>query len=141
MKNLIRKILKESFTDTEIKIGDVYSESDIYPYIQKLHRNEEDFYEGDIGERIERFPNYVVAKVPINKINMDEYYIDDDYVNEYVDKFKETKSYPPIVLGYYDNNWGYDIIDGTHRANALRKLGLKSIICFVGINKHQKEIY
>jgi len=141
MKNLIRKILKEYYKSTEIEIGDVYSESDIYPYIQKLHRNEEDFYEGDIGERIERFPNYIVAKVPINKINMDEYYIDDDYVDEYVDKFKKTKSYPPIVLGYYDNNWGYNIIDGTHRANVLRKLGLKSIICFVGLNENQKEIY
>lgn len=37
----------EFFTNTNIKVGDIYSENDIYPYIQKLHRNDEDFYDGD----------------------------------------------------------------------------------------------
>jgi hypothetical protein len=133
--------LTESFTDKNVNIGDVYSESDVYPYIQKLHRNEDDFYDGDIGERIERFPKYVVSDIPINKINMDEYELDDDYVDDYVEMYKKSGTYPPIVLGYYDNNWGYDIIDGTHRENALRKLGVKSIISFVGLNDYQKQVY
>lgn len=132
--------INENYTNTNIKVGDVYSESDVYPYIQKLHRNEEDFYDGDIGERIERFPKYQVAEIPIDKINMDEYQLDDDYVDDYVEKYKQIGTYPPIVLGYYDNNWGYDIIDGTHRANALKNAGLKSIICFVGLNEHQKRV-
>lgn len=87
-----------------------------------MHRNEDDFYDGDITERIGRFLKYQVAEVNITKINMDEYELD-DYVDDYIEKFKQFGTYPPIVLGYYDNNWGYDIIDGTHRANALKKLG------------------
>jgi hypothetical protein len=132
--------LNENYTNTNIKIGDVYSESDVYPYIQKLHRNEDDFYDGDIGERIERFPQYQVAEIFVDKINMDEYELDDDYFNDYVEKYKQIGTYPPIVLGYYDNRWGYDIIDGTHRANALKNAGLKSIVCFVGLNEHQKRV-
>jgi hypothetical protein len=72
---------------------------------------------------------------------MDEYELDDDYVDDYIEMYKKSGTYPPIVLGYYDNNWGYDIIDGTHRANVLRKLGVKSIISFVGLNEHQKQVY
>lgn len=133
--------INENFTNKNINIDEVYSESDVYTYIQKLHRNEEDFYDGDIVERIEKFPKYIVADIPINKINMDEYQLDDDYVNDYVEMYKQMGTYPPIVLGYYDNSWGYDIIDGTHRANALRKLGIKSIISFVGLNEYQKRVY
>jgi hypothetical protein len=132
--------LNEQYTNINIKIGDVYLESDIYRYVQKIHRNEDDFYDGDIGERIERFPKYQIAEIPIDKIMMDEYYIDDDDVNVYIEKYKQIGTYPPIVLGYYDNRWGYNIIDGTHRANALKKAGLKSIICFVGLNNYQKEV-
>lgn len=121
------------YTNKNVTIGDVYSENDIYPYIQKLHRNEDDFYDGDIGDRIEEFPKYKVAEIPIDKINMDEYELDDDYVEEYVEKYEELGTYPPIVLGEYEYNWGYNIIDGTHRANALKDAGLKSIICFVGL--------
>jgi hypothetical protein len=135
------QFLNENYTNTNISVGDIYSESDIYPYIQKLHRNEDDFYDGDISDRIENFSKYQVAEIPINSINMDEYSLDDDYVEEYMGKYKEMGGkYPPIVLGYYDSRWGYDIIDGTHRANALRDLGVKSIICFVGLNKHQPEV-
>ena len=132
-------VLNKNFTDKNINVGDIYSESDIYSYIQKLHRNDDDFYDGDIGERIERFPKYIVKEVMIDKICMDEYELDNDYVDEYIEKYKEIGTYPPIVLGYYDNNWGYDIIDGTHRANALKILGLKTIISFVGLNEYQKK--
>lgn len=129
------------YTNASLEIGDIYSESDIYPYIQRLHIKDYDFYDGDIGERIERFPKYQVAEIPIDKINMDEYELDDEVVDEYVEKYKKFGTYPPIVLGYYDNNWGYNIIDGNHRANALKNAGLKSIICFIGLNNHQKTVY
>lgn len=131
--------INENYTNDSIKVGDIYHEHDVYNYIEKIHRNEEDFYEGDISKRIERFPNYQVVNVPIDKICMDEYSLDDDIVNDYIDKYNEIGTYPPIVLGYYDSNWGYNIIDGTHRANALKELGFKSIIAFVGLNKKQKK--
>ena len=52
--------ITESFTDKNINVGDVFSESDVYPYIQKLHRNEDDFYDGDIGERILLLNQYMI---------------------------------------------------------------------------------
>ena len=94
---------------------------------------------GDLGERIEKFIKYEVAEISIDKIETDEYYLDDDIVDEYIDKYNEIKTYPPIVLGYY--GYGkYDIIDGNHRANTLKELGFDTIICFVGLNNKQKTV-
>ena len=41
--------------------------------------------------------------------------------------YSNTKEYPPIVVSK-----NYSIIDGTHRANALKFCGLKKILAFVG---------
>lgn len=144
LKQHIRKTLLEFinetkdnvvFTNTNVNIGDVYEESDIYQYIQKLHyKRDYDFWEGDLGERIEKYPYYVVKEISIKDIEMDEYQLDEDDMEEYIEMFKERGSYPPIVLG--KKSYGYhNIIDGTHRANALREIGLESIICFVGLKK------
>lgn len=123
------------FTNKNVNVGDVYEESDIYQYIQKLHwKRDYDFWEGDLGDRIEKFPYYVVKEVSIQDIGMDEYQLDEDDVEEYIEMFNKRGSYPPIVLGKKSYGY-YNIIDGTHRANALRLIGLKSIICFVGIKK------
>lgn len=114
-------------------VGGVYDTSDIYSYVQRLHRIEEDFYDGDIGERLEKFKHYAVVEVPAEKISLDEYSLDEDRVDEYKDVYSKTKTYPPIVLGNYSKKFGlYNIIDGNHRANALNDLGIKKIICFVG---------
>lgn len=133
-------ILNEQYIDTEMNIGDVYDESDIYSYVQKLHRNDFDFWDGDIGERIEMFDKYKVALIQIDKIDTDTYELDEDYMDDYIEKYNRLGSYPPIILGYYDDRWGYDIIDGNHRANALKEAGLKSIVCFVGLNDKQPEV-
>ena len=134
----------ELYTNKNVNIGDVYDESDIYIYCQKLHKNKEDFWGeendgGDLGERIEEFTKYEVAEISIDKIETDEYNLDDDIVEEYMDKYKEIKTYPPVVLGYYDYG-KYNIIDGNHRSNALKELGFKSILCFVGLNNNQKKV-
>jgi len=109
--------------------------------VEKLHKNKEDFYEGDITNRIYNFEKYQVVEIPINKINMEGYEIDRDDVNEYIKKYKELETYPPIILGYYDWRWGYDIVDGNHRGKALKKIGLESIICFVLPKKIPKINY
>lgn len=116
-------LLNETFTNKTVKIGDILPESEIYSYIQKLHRNEEDFWEGNIGDRIESYTSYKAMEVSLDIISTDEYYLDDDSVEEYIEKYKKIGTYPPIVLGHFDTNWGYNIIDGTHRANALKQLG------------------
>ena len=140
IKNILLEFINETkdngiFTNTNVNIGDVYEESDIYQYIQKLHyKRDYDFWEGDLGERIEKYSYYVVKEIPIEDIEMDEYQLDEDDVEEYIEMCKEKGFYPPIVLGKKSYGY-YNIIDGTHRANALRKIGLESIICFVGLKK------
>jgi hypothetical protein len=141
MKELIKKILRGNNNLNSNQLGDIVDESEVYKYVQKIHNNYDDFIDGDIGERIERFPKYRLSLVDIDKINTDEYYLDEDMVDEYVEKYKKTETYPPIVLGYYDSRWGYGIIDGNHRANALKTIGLKKIKCFVGLNNEQKFVY
>ena len=138
MKSMMGVISESIYSNNNINIGDIYEESDIYTYVQKLHhKRKEDFWEGDLGERIEKYPFYIVKEIPIEQIEMDEFQVDDDDVEEYVELFKKLNSYPPIVLTKKQYGYYY-IIDGTHRANALRKLGLKSIICFVGKKKTQE---
>lgn len=148
MKELIKRVLRESTNLQSAynivmtsSIGDIISESDVYQYVQKIHNNYDDFIEGNLGERIERFSKYKVALIDIDNIVTDEYYLDDDMMNDYIEEYKNNKIYPPIVLGYYDNRWGYDIIDGNHRANALKSIGIKKIKCLVGLNENQKNIY
>jgi hypothetical protein len=79
---------------------------------------------------------------------LDEYELDIDDMEEYIDLYNKYNSYPPIVLDgdtsgglttLVNGKWmtlnNYTIIDGTHRANALKEMGFKTIICFVGKNK------
>ena len=49
-------------------------------------------------------------------------------MKDYIKEYKNSNNYPPIVL-----NDEYGIIDGTHRVNALERLGLKEVKAWVGI--------
>lgn len=136
-------ILNECWYNAEI--GDILSESSIYNYVEELHRNEDDFIDGDIGERIERFSKYELKELNISDISIDEYELDDDYVSDYIDMYKKSGSYPPIVIdsdlcnhACYDNGKVsykemYNIIDGNHRVNSINNLGEKTIKAWVGI--------
>lgn len=110
------------------KVGDILPEDIIYQYVEILHGNH-DFVDGDLGKRIEKYKNYQLVEVDINKLNIDEYYLFDDLVDEYVDIYNKTKKYPPVVI-----TSGYRLIDGNHRSNALNKLGFNKIKAFKGIN-------
>ena len=127
--------INERYTNDTIKIGDIYDEHEVYSYTQRIHHTSDDFYSGDLGERIERYKKYRVEEVNISDIDIDEFTIYDEYVDEYVDMVVKHKSYPPVVL-----NSDYSIIDGTHRLNALEVLGYKKVIAFVGIKKKKKQI-
>lgn len=115
-------------TINSAKVGDVLSEDIIYQYVQIIHGND-DFMDGDLGDRIEEYSSYILKEVNISDLNIDEYYRFDDLVDEYSNKYTESGWYPPIVISP-DNI----LIDGNHRANALNKLGIKKIKAFVGID-------
>ncbi len=129
---------------TSANIGDILSESHIYDYAQRLHRNEEDFIDGDISERIGEYSKYKLELVNISDINIDEWEIDEDKVLEYEEEYKNRQDYPPIVIGDKDNIscmvykngkyvYQHTIIDGTHRVNALYNLGIDKVKAWVGI--------
>lgn len=124
------QFLNERYSNKNIKIGDIYDEADVYSYSQRIHHTNDDFIDGDLGERIESYEEYIVEEIEISDIEIDEFYIDDSLVDEYKEKIQKYKTYPPIIL-----NSDYSIIDGTHRVNALNELGIKKVVAFVGIEK------
>lgn len=120
----------------DAKIEQVLTNDDIYDYTKILHRNDYDFYEGNLSDRINQFSKYKLLEIDIDKINIDEWELDNDYMKDYKNKFKETGDYPPIILDgdtKYSYKNKYTIIDGTHRVNALDRLGIKKIKAWVGI--------
>lgn len=129
-------VSRPKYTNSNVEVGQVFDSDDIYSYVNRIHRQDDDFYDGDLGKRIESFRRYKVVQVPIEDISIDEYQLDEDLVDEYVDMYKQNETYPPIVLGGKISG-KYNIIDGTHRANALKKKGEQSIVCFVGFRKNE----
>jgi hypothetical protein len=104
----------------------------IYSNVQSGHREPDDFVEGDIGDRIYWFDDYKLSSLPIANLNLDEHYVDEDLVDDYIEHIKDSpKTMPPIV---YDPI-AKSIIDGIHRANAYAKLGYETIPAYVGLTK------
>jgi hypothetical protein len=118
------------------KVGDVLPNSDIYLYVEylndksKIHTHSENFIDGDLGDRIDEYDYYILQKIPINYIDINEWDTYDDEIDLYQKVFQKTKDYPPIVISSYNS-----IIDGTHRANALYNSGETEILAFIGIDK------
>ena len=129
-------VYNESFPPRkEAKIGDILSDDIIAQYVRSLHRNEEDFYDGDLEQRVYEFSKYKLMEVKISKINIDEYDLDIDYMKDYIKEYRNNQNYPPIVLdGDTQWSWGnnYTIIDGTHRVNALHRLKIDTVKAWVG---------
>jgi len=108
--------------------GDIVPEDQIYVYVEALHHTDSDFEDGDLGERIEHYPKYILGVININTLDLDEWYWDENEVDNFEERFKTTGKYPPIVVSH-----DYSIIDGTHRANALKQAGEENILAFVGV--------
>jgi len=98
--------------------------------ILSVHHEPDDFEEGDIVQRIEEYYSYTLKEINIKDLDLDEWDID----NELVDKIRKeiennNGNYPPIIVSPAPY---FSIIDGTHRANAVNKLGYKKIKAYVG---------
>lgn len=114
---------------SETKVVDAHS---IYSAVQGGHREPDDFVEGDIGDRIYWFDDYQLTSLPMSQIDLDEYYVDDDLVDDYIDHIKDSpNTMPPIVYDPVERS----VIDGIHRANAYAKLGYDTIPAYVGKTK------
>ena len=108
----------------------------VYQLVQKIHRDYDDFIDGDLGERLDKYKNYDLKEIDISNLNLEEWDVQDYLVDEIVQQMKQDKNYPPIVV---DSQYG--IIDGIHRANALDELGFKTIKAYVGIEDEVNEMF
>ena len=100
---------------------------EIKELVKHLHVRPEDFIEGDLIHRIERFQTYVLKRLPTSSLNSYEWEFNDALANEYANMDTEI---PPIV---YDP-LARPIIDGTHRVRASEIRGDKTILAYVGEN-------
>lgn len=128
----------------ESKVNPIQSSISEYPnsvntffikdLVSDIHSNKDDLYEEDILERISEYSHYSLYEVNISDIEWDSYMINDDIVDEYSEM--DINTMPPIVLGdFYFNvsnpEGRFTIIDGAHRSNALRKLGISKIKAYI----------
>ena len=90
IKNYFRKF--EGLTNEEqsldtcwklANIGDIKPESEIYQYIQGMHHTNSDFWDGDLGDRIEEYTSYKLKEITISKIDLDEWNFDEDDVEDH----------------------------------------------------------
>ncbi len=101
----------------------------IYTLAKQIHRNYDDFGAGDLSDRIFWFDQYRLTNLPLSKLKLGEWDVDEDLVADHVAKIMKSKdTMPPIVFDPIENS----IIDGTHRANAYAKLGYDTIPAYIG---------
>jgi hypothetical protein len=98
------------------------SSEDMITYLRKNHDTN---LHQDYIDNINTFAKFVLKSVPLNTIKTDLSGLDGSKVEQYK-KMDFSKS-PPIVLGD-----GY-ILDGYHRANVAKSLGLPVIQAYVGV--------
>jgi nucleoside diphosphate kinase len=128
----------EPFYDSE----DIHDDSmifyeDIIDYVRNKHYREEDFYEGDIIERISQYYWYYLNEINISDTNYNYFSYDQERVEEFTKKMKESSyKYPPIVFDPINKM----IIDGVHRVVVLKELGVEKVKSYIGdINAINEE--
>ena len=99
--------------------------NDVFEYISELHHDMEDT---NIYERVFKFYNFKLRQLNLSDVDTEEFQYDDDLVDSIAKIIKAKGTYPPIV---YDEDIN-QIIDGTHRCNALLNLGATTVWAYVG---------
>ena len=97
-------------------------------YARDLHSRPQDWHEGDLEERIWEFQSYTLTDLPIDRVCLDEWMVDDDEVETFVARILAGSPLPPILFDPEQDS----IIDGIHRANAAARLGINTIRAYVG---------
>ena len=91
------------------------------------HHTEEDLEDGDLIERIRKYDTYDTTVVDLYDIDEDQWDYDEDRVDEYAETMKSD--YTPVIL--HNNNGYWEIVDGTHRINALKGRGERYVKAYV----------
>jgi len=113
-QNTIKQGVAEGFSND-------MSTEDMIAYLRQHHDTN---LHQDYLNHINTFSKFVLQNVPVNSIKTDLPKLDREKVEQY--KQMDFSKAPPIVLG-----GGY-ILDGYHRANVAKALGLPTIKAYVG---------
>ena len=106
----------------------VITHSFVQGEVIRLHGRTQDFDEGDLMHRLDRFIRFEEMPIALSSIDLNEFSLDEDLVQQFMQEFQRSGSYPPIVFDAVDSS----MIDGLHRANALSRMGLCAIDAYVG---------
>lgn len=121
--------------DNEREIGSKVMPYEIGEYVSSFH-NMDDYDDSDLLDRINKYKYFKYEMIDLSKLDLDEFQLDDDKVEEYIKDFNETGDYPAIVVGLVSGD--YTIIDGLHRANAIYEINNHTdtkVKAFVGYRK------
>ena len=102
------------------------STEDMIAYLRQHHDTN---LHQDYLDHINTFSKFVLQNIPVNSIKTDLPALDRAKVEQY--KQMDFSKAPPIVIG-----GGY-ILDGYHRANVAKALGIPSIKAYVGVQGQQ----
>ena len=104
-------------------ISNDMSTKDMIAYLKQHH--DKNLHQ-DYLDHINTFSKFVLQNIPVNSIKTDLPKLDRAKVEQY--KQMDFSKAPPIVMG-----GGY-ILDGYHRANVAKALGIPTIKAYVGIS-------
>ena len=128
----IRKIIKTTLNEWLNEQQNIKSSDEIIDIVYDIHRDPSDFEDDDdfsgLATTIRKYDNYKLEKIDISDIGKHHIKFDHKRVKKIMSEILQNPNYPPIV---YDKDIDL-IIDGVHRFEALKLLGVKKIKAWVG---------
>lgn len=89
-----------------------------------------------VRETILSHPEWELKEMMLSDFN--ERHTVESLVEKYVKLYEHTKKFPPVIAVLADNG-DYELLDGAHRVEAARRLGLEEIEAYVPIEANRAE--
>lgn len=98
--------------------------------VEMIHHTHDDIIEGDLLANIEVFSQWQLTTYNIDSLDLNEWHVYEDLVQKCIQEIQNNPNYPPVIID--DKSYGEPtIVDGTHRLNALSRLGYKTVKAYV----------
>ena len=88
----------------------------------------------ELKNKIEKFDFYKLGELPVSKIKINHSTINIEKVEEYKEIIKINPDYSPLIYDSINNR----IIDGAHRAEALKEMGYETVRAYISIPNENK---
>lgn len=112
---------------------DFMTTDEMFDYLTEIIPKDDDVDLNELRERVDSCDSYALKHISLSDLASDEWAIYDYKIEEYLNL--DPSKMPPIVVHLYQNG-SYSIVDGTHRVNIALKLNKKTILAYVGLEKH-----